>query len=224
MKLPRWTGSSRSSADACCGGAPAGVLTRASESAPGRESDVAREGIGAGGPVPVHPEVVAEDPQSLRWVMPPGTLSVRGEVTGVPAPLQECVAEGLIERIEAAADAVTIRLAAPHTWRESGARIRSALATALSEPGAWTASAGPVEGADAALAEAARLAIEGEAGQYVTSHGGHIELVGAHDGRVDVRLTGACGHCPAATATLRYRVETAIRRTYPDLIEVRQVS
>ena len=36
MKLPRWTGSSRSSADACCGGAPAGVLTRASESAPGR--------------------------------------------------------------------------------------------------------------------------------------------------------------------------------------------
>lgn len=175
-------------------------------------------------PVPVHPEVVTDDPQSLRWVIPPGTLSVRGEVTGVPVPLRECVAEGVIERIEAAADAVTVRLAAPHTWRESGARIRSALASALADPGSWTASAGRVEGADAALAEAARLAIEGEAGQYVTSHGGQIELVAAHDGRVDVRLTGACGHCPAATATLRYRVESAIRRTCPALTEVRQVS
>lgn len=177
----------------------------------------------ATGVVPVHPEAVDDDPLALRWVVPPGTLAVRGVVSRTPAALAALVDSGEIATIEAAADAVTIRLAPGGSWRESGSRVRSALGEALREPEGWAADAGRIEGPDAALAEAAVAAIDGEAGDYVRSHGGQIEFVGAHDGRVDVRLSGACGHCPAATATLRFRIEKAVREAYPDLVEVRQV-
>lgn len=174
--------------------------------------------------VPVHPEAVIDDPQSLRWVVPPGVLAVRGRVTAAPGALDTLIASGEVEWVEAGADAVTIRLRPDLTWREFGPRVRTALGEALRRPEAWSAESYRVEGPDALLAEAARAAIDGEAGDYVRSHGGHIEFVGAHDGTVDVRLTGACGHCPAAAATLRYRVETGIRAGYPELVDVRQVS
>lgn len=173
--------------------------------------------------VPLHPESVAGDPSALRWVVPPGTLAVRGVVTRVPDPLAALLAGGEVGSIEVGADAVLIRLAPGRSWRDCGARVRTALGEGLRDPAGWAADAGRVEGPDAALAEAAVAAIEGEAGEYVRSHGGRIEFVAARDGRVDVRLSGSCGHCPAATATLRFRVEKAVRARYPDLVEVRQV-
>ena len=174
-------------------------------------------------PVPLHPEVVADDPAALRWVVPPGTLSVRGRVTRAPRGLASFVEAGVVEDLVAEATAVTIRLTDGHTWRQEGASIRTALGEALSSPEEWEASERPVVGDDAALREAAEAVIAGEAGEYVRSHGGHIELAGVRDGCVEVRLTGACGHCPAAAATLRYRVEGALRRAAPHLVEVRQV-
>lgn len=182
-------------------------------------------------PVPIHPEAVAGDPATVRWVIPPGTLAVRGEIVAAPGEFGDLVAGGVLTAV-AEAGALLVRLvpsaddtSAP-TWASIGPRVRTALGLALREPGAWRSSGerAPIHGPDAALAEATESVIAGEAGDYVRSHGGRIELVGVGDGCVDVRLTGACGHCPAASATLHHRVETALRAAYPDLVEVRQIA
>lgn len=53
--------------------------------------------------------------------------------------------------------------------------------------------------------------------------GGDIEFisVGA-DGKVLVRLTGACGSCPMATMTLKMGVEAHLKKTVPGVTEVAQ--
>ncbi|MCE5256698.1 MAG: NifU family protein [Spirochaetaceae bacterium] len=53
--------------------------------------------------------------------------------------------------------------------------------------------------------------------------GGDIELVSASDdGIVTVRLTGACGSCPYSLMTLKQGVESYLRKTVPEVKEVRQ--
>jgi len=52
------------------------------------------------------------------------------------------------------------------------------------------------------------------------SHGGGIDLIDVKDGKVYVRLTGACGGCPMATMTLKDGVERALKASFPDLDEV----
>ncbi|HHC09018.1 MAG TPA: NifU family protein [Actinobacteria bacterium] len=60
----------------------------------------------------------------------------------------------------------------------------------------------------------------GEVRDYVWSHGGELELVAIDGGRVRLRMLGACRGCPGSEATLRGVVEEAIRRRWPELVEV----
>ncbi len=51
--------------------------------------------------------------------------------------------------------------------------------------------------------------------------GGNVELVGVtSDGKVQVRLTGACGGCPMSRVTLKQGVEKMIREDVPEVTEV----
>jgi len=50
--------------------------------------------------------------------------------------------------------------------------------------------------------------------------GGNVELVGIDDGKVKVRLTGACGGCPMSTMTLRNGVERILKERVPEIKEV----
>ena len=51
--------------------------------------------------------------------------------------------------------------------------------------------------------------------------GGDVELVSAtDDGKVTLRLTGACGHCPMSQMTLRMGVERILRKRVPEVKEV----
>ncbi len=51
--------------------------------------------------------------------------------------------------------------------------------------------------------------------------GGNVELVNAtDDGKVTVKLTGACGHCPMSQMTLRMGVERILRQRVPEVKEV----
>ena len=51
--------------------------------------------------------------------------------------------------------------------------------------------------------------------------GGDVELISAtDDGKVTVKLTGACGHCPMSQMTLRMGVERILRRHVPEVTEV----
>jgi Fe-S cluster biogenesis protein NfuA len=51
--------------------------------------------------------------------------------------------------------------------------------------------------------------------------GGNVELVSAtDDGKVTVRLTGACGSCPMSQMTLKMGVERILRQRVPEVKEV----
>ncbi|NJD90024.1 MAG: NifU family protein [Geobacter sp.] len=54
--------------------------------------------------------------------------------------------------------------------------------------------------------------------------GGDVELVEVtEDGIVRVKLTGACGHCPMSTMTLKMGIERALKEKVPGVKEVEQV-
>ncbi len=50
---------------------------------------------------------------------------------------------------------------------------------------------------------------------YLHSHGGDVEVLGATDGVIRVRLDGACRGCSASAATLTHGVEEALRTHLP---------
>lgn len=52
------------------------------------------------------------------------------------------------------------------------------------------------------------------------SHGGEIELLGASEGVVRVRLHGACHGCPSSTATLRQGLERALAERLPGFVRL----
>lgn len=54
--------------------------------------------------------------------------------------------------------------------------------------------------------------------------GGNVELVEVtEDGTVKVKLTGACGHCPMSTMTLKMGIEKTLMEKIPGVKEVVQV-
>lgn len=54
--------------------------------------------------------------------------------------------------------------------------------------------------------------------------GGNVELVDiTEDGIVKVRLTGACGHCPMSTYTLKQGIEQRLKDKIPEIKSVEQV-
>ena len=50
--------------------------------------------------------------------------------------------------------------------------------------------------------------------------GGNVELAAITDSTVQVRLTGACGHCPMSTMTLKMGVERFLKQEIPEIKEV----
>ncbi len=53
------------------------------------------------------------------------------------------------------------------------------------------------------------------------SDGGDVELLSVtDDGKVTLRLTGACGGCPMSQMTLKMGVERVIRKKVPEIKEV----
>ena len=59
---------------------------------------------------------------------------------------------------------------------------------------------------------------------YLQAEGGNVELVDVtEDGVVKVKLTGACGHCPMSTYTLKLGIEQKLKEKIPEVKEVEQV-
>jgi Fe-S cluster biogenesis protein NfuA len=168
----------------------------------------------------MHPEAT-DDPQTLRWVIPPGTLPVLGEIADAPGVLGELLASGSLGALEVGTAAVSIRLEHGRTWTGDGVAVRDALATALRSPEQWR----PVHEADPddLLRSAVEDVIDGATGDYIRSHGGEVQVVSVVQGRVQVRMSGACAHCPALGFTLHSRLECEVRRRCPDLVELRAV-
>lgn len=166
----------------------------------------------------LHPEATA-DPLTVRWVIAPGTLPVRGEIAEVPGRLGELCTRGCLRSIAVESAAVLIRLMPGHSWWHEGAEVRDALTEALAHPGQWR----PVHRthADDLLRTAVQEVLDGAAGDYIRSHGGEVRVVTATQGEVVVQMGGACSHCPALGLTLHARLEAEVRSRYPDLRDLR---
>ncbi len=157
--------------------------------------------------VAFHPERVAGDPASLRWVFPDGAPPTAATALG------SLVDEGVLTDLIVEPSNVVTTLADGLSWREHGPRIRTEIASAAQNP--------PPQDDDA-LRRVVDAILAGPAGTYVRSHGGRAELIDVRDGHVTLRLGGACTHCPAAGITIASTLEREIRARYPALVEVRR--
>lgn len=190
-------------------------------------------GATGGRAVPVltlHPEAVPGSPTELRWVVPPDAVPFLGAVRRAPGPLGECLADGTLATVTFEDSAVVTALGCGATWAGAGERVRAALQRALADPAGWVRVAAPEDATapppveQGEVVEAVRRVLDGPAGDYVRSHGGTAELVGIRDGVAEIRLTGACAHCPAATVTLKGRLEAEICAEVPQISGVREAS
>lgn len=177
--------------------------------------------------VPMHAEAT-DDPDVVRWVVPPLVLPVDGEVITAPEALAALLEDGTLAEVRVVVGAVLVRSGGT-SWRTLGGTVRSALQAALGEPNAWVLDGDVVPGdrvrapeADA-LTTAVREVLDGPTGDFIRSHGGHVEVVSVADHCVEVRLSGACAHCPASVFTLHGRLEQDLRVRYPELVELRAV-
>jgi Fe-S cluster biogenesis protein NfuA len=50
--------------------------------------------------------------------------------------------------------------------------------------------------------------------------GGDVELVDVKDGKVSLKLTGACAACPMSTLTLKNGIERILKEEIPEVKEV----
>ncbi|MDH3734608.1 MAG: NifU family protein [Gemmatimonadota bacterium] len=59
----------------------------------------------------------------------------------------------------------------------------------------------------------------------IRADGGDVQLIGfdEEDGRVDVRMVGACYACPMAMATLRAGIEQRLKMVLPEVRSVEAV-
>lgn len=172
--------------------------------------------------VPLHPEAVDGDSDQLRWVLPAGTFAFVGAVIHAPHLVQQLIDDGTLADLTIEPTAIRTRLGVGRSWRIEGKRVRAALQSAAATPEQWIP--GEDSASDAVLTMAVQQVIEGEVGDYVRSHGGSVELLNVDDGTVEVRLDGACAHCPASEVTLTTRFEKAVRASYPAVKKITAVT
>jgi len=70
------------------------------------------------------------------------------------------------------------------------------------------------------MEDAVRRIIDEKVRPGVQLDGGDIELIGIVDGRVTVRLIGACDGCPMSPVTLRGGIERILQQEFPEVTEV----
>ena len=173
--------------------------------------------------VPTHP-VTTPDPDVLRWVVPDGLLPFTGEVAQAPAMLQSLIDDGTLGSVRVDGGAVLTLLGPGRSWRQEGARVRSAVAGPLAGRESWEGGQpAHADGPDDALEAAARQIADGSLGSFVNSHGGSLIVRSVRDGVVEIAMEGACDDCPAAEITMHARFEHLLRRRCPWLVEVRRI-
>lgn len=165
----------------------------------------------------VHPEQDPVDPACVVWHVPPQMIPL-GRVVAAPGALGEMLIDGTLDGGLVARGLVWLWLGPGRSWRDLGPAVRVGLHAAVVEPSGWVVEP------DAArvLRRVSDYVLAGSLAGYIASHGGEIRVESVVDDTVEVTLSGACAHCPAAGITLHDRLEQAIQEHYPALAAVRQ--
>jgi len=116
---------------------------------------------------------------------------------------------------------VTLTKNSPAPWTQIGPQIGAALRGHISSgEAAVPDSLRENLPAAAELRQRVETVIAREVAPSVAQHGGSITVVDVQDNNVLLKMGGGCQGCSSATATLRYGVESAIRRAVPEVGEI----
>lgn len=166
-------------------------------------------------PIPMHPEPVAHDSQTMRWVIPADLIGC-GVPVEMPRPLADLFTEGLLVKALVEQSAIWLWLNPEQSWSASGVRVREALGESLHQADHWR-----IDNVDeSVLRLIAAEVLDGPVGEVIRSHGGCVEITRVTRTTVTVHMSGACSSCPAIGFTLRNRIEQEIRRRYSPLEKV----
>ncbi len=58
----------------------------------------------------------------------------------------------------------------------------------------------------------------------LAQHGGNVEIVDIDNNILFVKFFGGCQGCSSSKATLKGGIETLIKQTFPEIVEVRDVT
>lgn len=169
--------------------------------------------------VATHPEAT-DDPRTIRWIVHHALLDPKDPAV---APLRALVDAGVLTGFGVGPGEVRTTLAEGLTWRAEGAVVRRAVQASVADRVRSTASATGAE-QDALLLRVAGQVIADVVAPVARAHGGSVDLVGAGDGVVSVRLRGACRGCPVSAMTLQGRLERELTRRLPWVRGVRSVA
>lgn len=66
--------------------------------------------------------------------------------------------------------------------------------------------------------ERVRRVLDGEINAAISTHRGHVDLVGIEEGWVRIRMEGGCQGCTLAEVTLRQGIEPLLRQRVPEMV------
>lgn len=125
-----------------------------------------------------------------------------------------------IQRVLVSGSTITITKNIPAPWPHLAADISKAIKEGLSGETAAISSVvvdeiknASMDGVEEEIAEL----FENDINPALASHGGFVKLVKVEDRDVFVEMGGGCQGCASSKATLRYGVESAIRRVAPQV-------
>ena len=177
----------------------------------------------------MHAERTA-DPAVMRWVTheaalaqsPPGRRCVPES-----APLHSLVSDGSISEVAVRDDCVLVRSSHPEMWRQIAPRVQAAISLELDsmtrDATHWLLEAQPRTRPDVepATVEQVQAAIDRTCGPLIAAHGGTMTVVAVDATSVVLRAQGACQGCSRSHDTLMSTIAPALRRLFPDLVDVR---
>jgi Fe-S cluster biogenesis protein NfuA len=107
-------------------------------------------------------------------------------------------------------------------WEALEPQVRYAIEAAAGQPSAVAAPASLAD--DDALFDVIREIFDTEINPAVAQHGGKVELIDVQDATVIVRMMGGCQGCGMANVTLRQGIEAALRRQFPSLKGIKDIT
>ncbi len=72
------------------------------------------------------------------------------------------------------------------------------------------------------LYQRVKKVIDDEIAPALAADGGSVDLLGMDGTTAVVHLLGACAHCPSATITLQYGVQSMLEEAIPEITAVRR--